>query len=166
MMRFALFFFVFMSAGLVAVALFLGGYINLGLIALVLGVLWIFGLTRSWEWVPALGLFGTYSLVVVGFLFDSPSILLIAAAFSALLAWDLADLIFRLRLAAPGDETSVLQRRRLIMLSLVFLAGVVMVLFTLTVHLSFTFEWMALLLLFAVWGVGRIVSGLLRHTQR
>lgn len=164
-MRVALFFYIFMSAGLSAVALYLGGYPIPALIALALGILWIFGLIRSWKWVPALGLIGTYALVVTGLLRDCSSALMIAAAFFALLAWDLADFTFRLSLVAPGDETLMIRRRHLLIISLVALVGAGSLVFGLKVKVGFTFEWMALLLLFTAWGVGRIVGGVLRHTQ-
>ena len=166
MMRVALILFIFLSGGLVSLALYLGDYSFLSLIPLGLSAVWILGIFRTWKWIPALGLFGIYAMVVDGLLFDAPLVLLIPGAFLALLAWDLSDFSFRLQLAAPGDESTALLRRHLLILSLVTLAGVALQGFALTVHMRFTFEWMALLLLFAAWGVGRIVSGLLRHSQQ
>jgi hypothetical protein len=34
-----------------------------------------------------------------------------------------------------------------------------------TLRLEFSFEWLAVLLLFAVWGVGKIIGGLLKRKK-
>ena len=163
MTRIALFFFVIASAGLSAAAYFLGGLPFVAPVALLLGAFWSFGLVRHWKWVPALGLFGVYILAATGMLLGFSTALLATSGFCALLAWDLADFSFRLRLAAPGDDTFALQRRHLLRLSSVAFFGVAAVIAAQTLRVKFAFEWMALLLLFAAWGVGRVVSGLLRR---
>ena len=163
MTRTALFFFVITSAGLSAAAFFFGGFPSLAFAALLIGASWIFGPARRWKWIPALGLFGIYALAVTGVLLGFSTALLTASAFFALIAWDLADFSFRLRLAAPGDDTSDLQHRHLLRLFSVAIMGAAAVITAQTLRVKFAFEWMALLLLFAAWGVGRVVSGLLRR---
>jgi hypothetical protein len=162
MTRIALFFFVIMSAGLTAAAFFIGGWIVPALAALVLGVFWTFSLARHWKWVSTLSLFGVYALAVAGFILDLSPFLLTVAGFCALLAWDLSDFTYRLSLAAPEDDTSSLQRGHLLWLSVVTVAGGAAVIAARTLRIKFTFEWMAGLLIFAIWGAGKVMDNLLR----
>jgi hypothetical protein len=165
MTRTALFFFIITSAGLSAAAYILGGFLSLSFAGILFGAFWAIGMMRHWKWSPAICLFGIYFLVVLGLLLGFSTALLTVSAFCALLAWDLADLSFRLRLAAPEDDTSGLQRRHLLTLIVVAFFGTAAVITAQTLRVKFAFEWMALLLLFAAWGVGRVVSGLLRREQ-
>jgi hypothetical protein len=165
MTRTARFFFVVLSAGLLAAAYFLGGFPIPALAALLFGAFWTVGLARRWTWIPALGLFGVYGLTVAGMLLGLAPLLPSAAAFAALLAWDLSDFYFRLRLAAPDDDTSGLECRHLVRALVVAVIGAAVLVAAQTLRLEFSFEWLAVLLLFAVWGVGRIIGGLLKREK-
>jgi hypothetical protein len=165
MTRTALFFFVVLSAGLLAAAYFLGGFPIPALAALLPGAFWTVGLARRWKWIAIPGLFGVYALAVAGLLLGLSPALPSAASFAALLAWDLSDFTFRLRLAAPEDDTSGLERRHLFRLLVVAGIGAAVLVAAQTLRLEFSFEWLAVLLLFAVWGVGRIIGGLLKRKK-
>jgi hypothetical protein len=165
MTRVGLFTFIVLSAGLPAVAFLQGGFPILAIAALLLNVLWILGIVREWKWVNMLGILGNFTLAAAGLLLGLSKVLDSAGSLAALIAWDLADFSFRLRMAAQDDDTSRLQRIHMIRILLVAFAGAVVLITVQTVHLDFTFEWMALLLLFAVWGVGRIFNGLLKKEK-
>jgi len=161
MTRIALFFFVVMTAAVIASAFLIGGQFIPALAAFLLGALWIFSLVRRWKWAPSVSLFGGCVLTVAGFILDLSPFLLTAACFSALLAWDLVDFTYRLDLAAPDDDTSSIERDHWLWLAVVIFAGVAVVVAAQTLRVKFTFEWLAGLLIFAVWGVGRVMGKLL-----
>lgn len=152
---------VVLSTGMITTIFILSNHTYLALIVFFLGVLWLIGLRRTWKGIPFLGLFGMHALAVYGILLDCPPILAAAGAFFSLLAWDLADFSYRLRLAARGDPLSRLIHRHFLIFMLIALAGATLVVFSLKVRMQLTFEWMALLLLFGSWGVIKIVTRLL-----
>jgi|PlaIllAssembly_1097288.scaffolds.fasta_scaffold1329016_1 hypothetical protein len=156
---------VVLSAGFCIVPFAMKGQLLFALAGLVLGILWIIGLLRGWKWTPALAVFGINALAVVTMLLGPSSRLAIPSAFLALLGWDLSDLHFRLRLAAKGDDIAGIERRHLLVLGLVGLAGVIAMVFALQVHIPVAFEWVGVLLLFGIWGIGRIVRGLLKRER-
>jgi hypothetical protein len=162
MTRIALFCLVILNAVLNAVAFILGGRIVPALLSLAIGAFWTFSLTRHWKWATAVSLFGVYAFTVAGFALNLSPFILTIAGFSALLAWDLADFTYRLSLAAPEDDTSAIERGHWLWLSVVTIAGVVAVIATRMLRVKFTFEWMAGLLVFAIWGVGKVMDKLLR----
>ena len=162
MTRIALFFFVILNAILTAIAYFIGGQIIPAIASLVIGAFWTFSLTRQWKWAFVLSLFGVYALAVAGFVLDLSPFLLTIAGFSALLAWDLSDFTYRLSLAAPDDDTSAIVRGHWLWLAVVTVAGVAAVIATRTLRVKFSFEWMAGLLIFAIWGAGKVMDKLLR----
>ncbi len=162
MTRAALFFFVVVNAALTAIAYFMGGQFIPALAALGIGAFWTFSLARRWKWATALSLFGVYALAVAGFILNLSPFLLTVAGFCAILAWDLADFTHRLSLAAPEDDTSALVRGHWTWLSVVIVAGVAAVIATWKLRVKFSFEWMAGLLIFAIWGAGKVMDKLLR----
>jgi hypothetical protein len=162
MTRFALFFLVIGNAILTATAYFLGGQFIPALAALILGAFWTFSLTRHWKWASAASLFGVFVLAVAGFTLNLSPFLLTLSGFFALLAWDLSDFTYRLSLAAPDDDTSALVRGHWFWLTVVTVTSAVAVIASQTLRVKFTFEWMAGLLIFAVWGVARVMDKLLR----
>jgi hypothetical protein len=162
MTRAALFFFVILNAILTAVAYFIGGQIIPAIAALILGAFWTFSLVRNWKWASTMSLFGVYALAVAGFILDLSPFLLTIAGFCAFLAWDLSDFTYRLSLAAPEDDTSALERGHWLWLSVVTIAGAAAVIAARVLRVKFTFEWMAGLLVFAVWGAAKMMDRLLR----
>lgn len=161
MTRIALFFFVVLSAVLSAIAYSIGGQLFLALAALIIGAFWTLSLARRWKWATPVSLFGGCVFAVAGFILDLSPFLLTAACFSALLAWDLADFTHRLSLAAPDDNTSSIERDHWLWLAVVIFAGMAAVIAAQTLRVKFSFEWLAGLLIFAVWGVGRVMGKLL-----
>jgi hypothetical protein len=162
MTRIALFFFVILNAVLTAAAYFIGGPIIPAILALAVGVFWTFSLVRNWKWASTLSLFGVYALAVAGFALNLSPFILTLAGFCALLAWDLSDFTYRLSLAAPEDDTSALEHGHLLWLLVVIIAGAVAVIATRVLRVKFSFEWMAGLLVFAIWGAGKMMDRLLR----
>jgi len=77
---------------------------------------------------------------------------MIAAALVGLLAWDLADLQGRLRLAGPDDDVPTIRRRHLIWLGPTAGAGLLLTAGAMLIPLRFSFGWTVLLTLVAILG--------------
>jgi hypothetical protein len=151
-----------LAAGTSAGAYILGGYALLAVVPAVVCALWFLGLLIGWKWLPVLCLFGMHALVVLAILLRCSSLLAVASAFFALLVWDLGDFTLRLRQAAPEDDTSYMQRRHLQALALVALSGVLVLGIALIAHIPLSFEWIGVLVLLGVWGIGKIIRALLQ----
>jgi hypothetical protein len=109
-----------------------------------------------------LGLFVSFGAAVLGLFLDLPPELLIAGALCALLAWDLADFYLHLSKAAPEDDITGLERPHLVRLAVLVLAGGGLSAFALTLRLKPSFEGTIILMLFMMWGIGRMVDWLLK----
>jgi hypothetical protein len=129
---------------------------------LVLGILFCLGLGFRWDWISPVGLFFSFGVAAAGLMQNLSPLLLISAAFFALLAWDLADFHVRLQKASPEDDTAGLEKRHLLRLVLPALAGTGLGVVGLTIHLKPNFEWTVVVMLFMLWGVNRVVTWLLK----
>jgi hypothetical protein len=151
-----------LSVGLLAAGYFLSGLVWPVVGLLVLGVFWIVGLAFRWDWVPLLGLFAAFGSATLGLFIDISPVFLISASIFALLAWDLAEFHKRLRKGSPEDDLAALEKRHFLRVAALALAGGLLSAFALTLHLKPSFEWMVILMLFAVWGISRMVDWLLK----
>ncbi len=151
-----------LSVGLLAAGYFLVGLAWSALGLLIFGILWTVGLALRWDWFPPLALFAAFAAAAFGLLLDLSTGFLISGALFALASWDLAEFSLRLRKASPEDNLAALERRHLARLALLVLAGGGLSAFALTIHLTPSFEWIVVLMIFAVWGVGRMVDWLLK----
>jgi hypothetical protein len=165
MTRFLRFVFPILSSGILATGYFLNGLDWFAGGLLVLGFLWIVGLVIRWNWVPLLGLFAAFGAAALGLVLGHPSVLLIPGGLCALLAWDLAEFHLRLGKASPEDDIPSLERPHLLRLAILVLAGGGLSGFALTFQLKPFFEWTVILMLFTVWGIGRVVYWLLDKEQ-
>jgi hypothetical protein len=161
MTRFLRFVCPVLSVGLLAAGHFRSGLDWSAAGLLVFGILWIVGLALRWGWIPPLGMFVAFGVAAAGLFLDPLPVFLVFGALFALLAWDLAEFYLRLRLASPEDDIAALEKPHLLRLCVLVLAGGVLSAFALMLHLKPSFEWMVVLMVFAVWGVGRMVYWLL-----
>jgi len=161
-----LFRFVFpvLSVGLLAAAYFLNSLVWPAVGLLVFGIVWIVGLALRWDWVSPLGLFAAFGAAAHGLFLGFSTLLLLASAIFVLLAWDLAEFNIRLRKASPKDDIASLEKRHLVRLTLLALTGGILSAVALTLRLTLSFEWLVILIFFAVWGLGRMVDRLLTKT--
>jgi hypothetical protein len=162
MTRFLRFVCPILSVGLLAAGYFLSGLDWPAVGLLVIGVLWIVGLALRWDWVSPLGMFAASGAAALGLFLDLSAVFLIFAALCALLAWDLAEFSIRLRKISLEDDLATLEKRHLMRLVAVVLAGGLLSAFALTLRLKPSFEWIVILMFFAVWGIGRMVDWLLK----
>ena len=151
-----------LSIGLLAAAYLLVGLVWPAAGLLVFGIFWLVGLALRWDWVQTLGLFAAFGTAALGLFLDLSVPFLSSAALFALLSWDLADFFIRLQESSPEDDTASLEKRHLLRLGVLALAGGGLSAIALTLRLKPSFEWLVILMFFAVWGIGRMVDRLLK----
>ena len=159
------FFFALLSVGLLAAGYFLAGLIWPAVGLILFGVLWIVGLVLRWDWVSPLALFAAFGAAALGLLLGLSTVILSSAGLCALLAWDLAEFSIRLRKISPDDDLAGLEQRHLARLAWGALAGAGLSAIALTLHLKPSFEWIVILVIFSVWGIGRVVDRLLNNGE-
>jgi len=162
MTRFFCFTCTILSVGFLAAGYLLSGLVWPALGLLVFGILWIVGLALRWDWLLPLELFAAFGAAAFGLVLDLSPVLLISGALMALISWDLAGFSLRLRKASAEDEIATLEKRHLRRLGIQALIGGSLSAFALTLHLKPSFEWIVILMFFAVWGIGRMVDWLLK----
>jgi len=115
--------------------------------------------------IAAAGLLVTAAAAAAVLMLEAPAgvrIILIAGALGGLVAWDLAGLSRRLRLAAASDDVSAIRRRHLVWLGLTAGAGLLLTGGAMLIPLHFSFGWTVVLTLVAILGMARLVSWLFR----
>ena len=126
--------------------------------ALGIGTLWTWGLAQRIKWMPNLGLVATTLLAAFGLYQSLPFGWMFAAALSALTSYDLSNFRLRLRYAAKGEDTSLLQRVHFTRLGIMTLLGLIISTIAMLWQAEFTFEWAIFLMLAGVWGVSLLVG--------
>lgn len=128
----------------------------------VLGVLWLFAGWKHWTWFATIAILLVVALAGFGLWIELSPGWMIAGALGGLLAWDLTDFIRRLQFVHFTDDKGSLERRHLLRVTIVALAGVLLASIAMWVRLEFTLEWMMLLALVGVLGVTQLVAWLRR----
>jgi hypothetical protein len=162
MTRLLRFFCLIISVGLLAAGYYMRGQVWPVVGILIFGIIWSLGLVFRWDWVSLLGLYISFGVAAFGLILDYSTAIMISGALFALLTWDLAEFYLRLLRASPDDDTAALEKLHLLRVILPVLTGAILSALALSVHLKTSFEWLALLALFMVWGIGRVVTRLLR----
>jgi len=129
---------------------------------LVLGVFWLYAGWKRWTWFSTIGILLSVTLAGFGLWIELSPGWMISGALGGLLAWDLTNFMRRLHFAPATEDLRGLERRHLIRLTIVALAGLLLASIAMLVRLEFTFEWMLLLTLVAVLGVTQLVAWLRR----
>lgn len=130
--------------------------------AVALGLLWLLGQARGWDWTPHLGLVGYVCLAAVSTLDGLSAAWSLAGVVATLVAWNFDCFTQSLR-AAPrveGEDAMrrALRRRLLLVAALAILPALVAVF----VRFELSFGWTLLLALLAIIGLSRAVGALRR----
>ena len=165
MTRFLRFVCPVLAIGFLASGYFLTGRAWPALGLLVFGSVRMVGLALYWKWLPSLALFALFGIAGLGIFLNLSPVLLIPGALFALASWDLAEFHLRLRLASPEDDLAALEKRHLLRLAGLILIGGLLSTFALTLQVKPSFEWVVILMFFAVWGIGQVVGWLLKKEQ-
>ncbi len=151
--------------GLTALAFILSGEGWLALALVLIGGSWWVAYRRHWDGAGSLGLFAIFGFAAAGLLMHITPVPLYLAALLALAGWDLAGMEARLQLADPGEDLQPLRKRHFQRLGATLGVGAVLVATALVVHLRLSFELISLMAIFAAWGIGRVITRLLRLVQ-
>ena len=152
---------VFASASL-AWGYFQSGFGLYAIWILIFGAGWLFAIWRKWNWYSSIALLISIVVAALGLWFEFNSVWMFAGGMLALFAWDVSDFRRRLSLSAKDDDTRGLERHHLIRISLLVLFGFMLASITLSVRVQFTFEWVAVFVIFALLGLGQLVRWLRR----
>lgn len=163
MTRYLRFVCLVLASGLLTAAFVAGGEIWVGAAVVILGSAWIVGLAFHWDWASTVGLFLFYLASAYAIVLGAGIALILPASLLVLVTWDLTDFYTRMKRASPEDDGVKMEKAHLLRLSIPILSGALFGIFALSIHLPTSFEWTILLMLFMVWGVGRLVGGLLRE---
>jgi hypothetical protein len=154
--------FIAISAGMLASAYWLGGYLPVSLIALGLAISGLLFLQRGWSWVVSLLLALNIGVAATGFYLELSPALLVSGALSALAGWDLEYFARRLKNAGRVIAQPSLVWAHLLRLLWVSLLGLVLFGISYLIHLHFTFGLAVLLALLAVLGLSQGIGFLRR----
>ena len=135
------------------------GFTSFAVWIILLGLGWLLAIWQRWFWYSSFALIVVTVLAALGLGFGFNPGWLFAGGIFALFAWDMTDFRQRLVLMAKNDNTRGIERRHLLRVSLLALAG--MTLASITIFLSirqFTFEWGVLLVVIILLGLGQLVG--------
>jgi hypothetical protein len=148
-----------LCAGLATLALALG-YAGLALwgvgVAVAIGLLWLAGDWRSWDWAADVCLAGWVSLAAFGTWQALPAGWMLIGVVAALAAWDLGHFAVRLR-SAGAIPPAELTRAHLRQLAIVAAAGLLLGGIALGIRVELTFGWALLTAVLAVIGLSRLM---------
>jgi hypothetical protein len=129
---------------------------------LILGAGWLVAIWQEWKWYSSVALFLATVASAFGLWFNFIPGWMFAGGIFALFAWDMTDFRSRLRLMTRDNDTRGLERRHLLRISLLALLGLFLASITMLVRVQFTFEWIALLVIVILLGLGQLVGWLRR----
>jgi hypothetical protein len=134
------------------------GFMPLTVFFLIFGLLWLFSQWRNWDWFSSFGLFVAVFAAAIGFWFEFNTAWMIAGAAFALFAWDMTEFRRRIRFMVIDDNIRGMEKRHIARVSLIILAGLLLVTIALLVQLQFTFEWAVLLVIVILLGIAQLVA--------
>jgi hypothetical protein len=140
----------------------LRGFTSVSIWILILGAGWLVAIWQEWKWYSSVALFVATVASAFGLWFNFVPGWMFAGGIFALFAWDMTDFRSRLRLMTRDNDTRGLERRHLLRISLLALLGLFLASITMLVRVQFTFEWIALLVIVILLGLGQLVGWLRR----
>jgi hypothetical protein len=127
-------------------------------IVVVIGLLWLAGDWRGWDWAAEPCLAGWVSMAAFGAWLGLTSGWMLLGVVAALAAWDLAHFTARLRGAGAITPPSELTRNHLRRLAVVAGAGLLLGGIALGVRVELTFGWAILAAALAIIGLSRLIG--------
>lgn len=134
------------------------GFTSFSVWIIILGVGWFLALWQRWYWYSSFALIVITILAALGLWYGFSPGWLFAGGIFALFAWDMAEFRQRLVVMAKNDNTRGIERRHLLRVSLLALAGMALASMTMLLRWQFTFEWGALLVVVILLGLGQLVG--------
>lgn len=136
---------------------------NMALGLLLAGLFWLLAQWKRAYWYASPALLAFVAAAAYGLWIGLPASLMAVGAVGGLLGWDLADFTRRLRMASPRDDTTGMERRHMLRVSIVSALGLIIAAVTAFVRVKIPFELALLLVLLAAVGLTRLVAWLQRY---
>jgi hypothetical protein len=151
-----------LCAGLAALVLALG-YAGHALwagvgVAAAIGLLWLAGAWRGWDWVAEPCLAGWVGLAAFGVWQGLPAGWVLIGVIAALAAWDLSHFAAHLRSAGAIAPPTELMRAHLRRLAVVVAVGMLLGGIALGIRVELTFGWALLAAALAIIGLSRLIG--------
>lgn len=127
-------------------------------IAVVIGMLWLAGDWRGWDWAAEPCLIGWVALATFGAWLGLMAGWMLLGVVTALAAWDLGHFAARLRGAGAITPPAELTRDHLRRLAIVAGAGLMLGGLALSVRVELTFGWALLAAVLAITGLSRLIG--------
>jgi hypothetical protein len=139
------------------------GLTSLSTWILILGAGWIFAIWQDWKWYSSIALSFAIFVAAIGLWYGLMPGWMFAGGIFALFAWDMTDFRHRLRLISNDKDVRGIERRHLLRVSLLALAGLLFAnLAMFLVRTPFTLDWGALLAAVALLWLGQWLGWLKR----
>lgn len=129
------------------------------------GAAWLFAQWQRLHWAASLALLVFVGAAGYGLWIGLPASLMTLAAVGALLGWDLAGLLYRLRFAALTDDVKSIERMHMARVTVVSALGLVIAGLAAVVRIKLSFELAVVLVLLAGIGLTQVVSWLQRRGE-
>jgi hypothetical protein len=134
------------------------GFTSFSVWIIILGLGWLLAIWQRWYWYSSFALFATTILAALGLWFGFIPGWLFAGGIFALFAWDMAEFRQRLAVMPKDDNTRGVERRHLLRVSLLALAGMTLASVAMLLRAQFSFEWGVLLVALTLLGLGQLVG--------
>lgn len=154
----ALAFSIVISVGSFAWGYWQAGYEGMTRWIVAFGVLWLAAQWRRWRWVSTFGIFLALLLAIFGLWFNFIIGWMFSGAIFSLFAWDLTEFQHNLLYVSAREDASGMARRHIARVSLLALAGMLLVSLFIITHGQFTPDWGAFLLGLFVLGLLQFVA--------
>ncbi len=122
-----------------------------------LGLCWLIGQWRNWDWVISWGLVLFVGAAAFGVWLNAPGGWMLLSVLATLAAWDLAHFTARMRRAELGDEAAMLTTTHLRRLAMVIGLGLLLGGVALGVSVTLHLGWAIFLGLLAVIGLSQVM---------
>ncbi|CAG1002359.1 hypothetical protein ANAEL_03064 [Anaerolineales bacterium] len=156
---------IVISSGALAWGFAQSGFTYFSVWIIVLGLGWLLSIWQRWFWYSSFALVAVTVLAALGLWFGFSPGWLFAGGIFALFAWDMTDFRQRLVLMGRNDNTRGIERRHLLRVSLLALAGMALASVTMLLRWEFNFEWGALLVVVILLGLGQLVGWFRRQNK-
>lgn len=137
----ALFFSIVLSAGSFAWGYSQAGYEGVARWVAAAGFFWLAAIWRRWRWTSSAGIFLALPLSIFGLWFNFAGGWMFGGMIFALFAWDLTEFQQRIKSLPAREDIRGMERRHLVRISLLALAGLLIASLFMFMRGEFTWEW-------------------------
>ena len=131
-------------------------------VILLFGAAWLLAEARGWRFAAAFGLTLSFLAAAAGLLLEYSRGWMFSSALFALIAWDLAGFLERMRLASPENDRGGMEKRHLLRLGILAAFSALAASLAMTVHWQPRFGWLVLFAFVAALGLTQLVAWIRR----